>query len=64
MMQPCASAAKLRGGGPSLNSGMQSHGISRVTTTSVIRQFVCETGEAPKLFALATSLISSVWHRV
>ena len=27
MMQSCASAAKLRGGGPDLHSGFESHGF-------------------------------------
>jgi hypothetical protein len=34
MMQPCASAAKLRGGGPILRSGLGSQGGIRVTATS------------------------------
>src|SRR5437899_11822285 len=34
MMQSCASAAKLRGGGPILCYGVISHGVHRVTATS------------------------------
>jgi hypothetical protein len=34
MMQPCASAAKLRGGGSILESGAEGHGLLRITTTS------------------------------
>ena len=34
MMQPCASAAKLRGGGPILRNGFEGQGGIRVTATS------------------------------
>jgi hypothetical protein len=34
MMQSCASAAKLLGGGPILETGFQNHGLLRVTATS------------------------------
>jgi hypothetical protein len=34
MMQSCASAAKLRGGGPILHSGMEAVVLRRVTATS------------------------------
>jgi hypothetical protein len=34
MMQSCASAAKLLGGGPILETGVQHHGLLRVTATS------------------------------
>jgi hypothetical protein len=34
MMQPCASAAKLRGGGSVLWGGLESHGFDRCTTAS------------------------------
>ena len=34
MMQPCASAAKLRGGRPNLPKRYEVHGSPRVTTTS------------------------------
>ena len=34
MMQSCASAAKLQGGGPILHSGLEAMGYHRVTTTS------------------------------
>jgi hypothetical protein len=34
MMQPCASAAKLRGGGSVLCGGLKSHGFDRCTTAS------------------------------
>jgi SRSO17 transposase len=34
MMQPCASAAKLRGGGPILRNGLEGQGGIRVTATS------------------------------
>ena len=34
MMQSCASAAKLRGGGPILHSGLEAMGYHRVTATS------------------------------
>src|SRR5215208_4440648 len=38
MMQSCASAAKLQGGGPSLPCGIESHVRGRVTTPSVRRR--------------------------
>jgi hypothetical protein len=34
MMQSCASRRKLRGGGPILQSGLETMGFGRVTTTS------------------------------
>jgi hypothetical protein len=34
MMQPCASAAKLRGSGPILNCGSEGHVLGRVAATS------------------------------
>ena len=34
MMQPCASAARLLGGGPILSRGMEAMGSQRVTATS------------------------------
>jgi hypothetical protein len=59
MMQPCASAAKLRGGGSILESGAEGHGLLRITTTSDRhRQFVARGGRVPKLLAIATSLMS------
>ena len=59
MMQPCASAAKLRGGGSILESGAEGHGLLRITTTSDRhRQFIARGGRVPKLLAIATSLTS------
>ena len=46
MMQPCASAAKLRGGGSILESGAEGHGLLRITTTSDrYRRSSCEANE-------------------
>jgi hypothetical protein len=47
MMQSCASAAKLLGGGPILETGVQHHGLLRVTATSDrhrILTMVCSSG--------------------
>ena len=60
MMQPCASAAKLRGGGSILESGAEGHGLLRITTTSDRhRQFVARDRRVPKLLAIATFLVLS-----
>jgi hypothetical protein len=59
MMQPCASAAKLRGGGSILETGTEGHGLLQITTTSDRhRQFVARSRRVPKLLATATSLMS------
>ena len=53
MMQPWASAAKLRGGGSILETGTEGHGLLRITATSDRhRQFVARGGRAPKLLAI------------
>ena len=46
MMQPWASAAKLRGGGSILETGTEGHGLLRITATSDrYRQFVARRNE-------------------
>jgi hypothetical protein len=61
MMQPCASAAKLRGGGSILETGTEGHGLLRITTTSDRhRQFVARSRRAPKLLAIVTFDVSPV----
>src|SRR4249919_3142297 len=50
MMQSCASAAKLRGGGPILCYGVIGHGVHRVTATSNRHRRPVTSGRAgPKL---------------
>ena len=59
MMQPFASAAKLRDGGSILETGTESHGLLRIATTSDRhRQFTARGGRVPKLLAIATSSTS------
>jgi hypothetical protein len=59
MMQSCASAAKLRGGGPILRDGVISHGVIRVTATSNRhRQPVTSGRTRPKLLG-AFSILRS-----
>jgi hypothetical protein len=59
MMQSCASAAKLRGGGPILRDGVISHGVVRVTATSNRhRQPVTSGRTRPKLLG-AFSILRS-----
>jgi hypothetical protein len=54
MMQSYASAAKLRGGGPTLMIGVRSQDVDRVTATSDrYRQSVSKADSMPKSFAPA-----------
>ena len=56
MMQSCASAAKLRGGGPILPVGMKAKGASRVTATSNRhRQTPSSSRQAPKLVVVPSA---------
>ena len=55
MMQSCASAAKLRGGGPILHSGLGAHVQRRVTATSD-RHRQTLAGAAKMLWAVVASV--------
>jgi hypothetical protein len=59
MMQSCASAAKLRGGGPILCHGVISHGVHRVTATSNRHRRPVTSGRTgPKLSGAFSNLRS------
>ena len=58
MMQPCASAAKLRGGGPILCYGVISHGVHRVTATSNRHRRSITGPTGPKLSGAFSNLRS------
>jgi hypothetical protein len=59
MMQSCASAAKLRGGGPILCYGVISHGVHRVTATSNRHRRPVTSGRTgPKLSGAFSNLRS------
>jgi len=59
MMQLCASAAKLRGGGPILIFGVKAMGMCRVTTTSDRhRQFVASEADERRN---SLSLLNRYW---
>jgi hypothetical protein len=52
MMQPCASAAKLLDDGPILQTRLTSHGVVRVTVTSVPdRQRLCRDRRTNAFFS-------------
>ena len=60
MMQSCASAAKLRGGGPILHSGLEAMGLRRVTATSDRHRQTLAW--AAKLVVLVSFLFDVVAH--
>src|SRR5215208_101290 len=69
MMQPCASAARLLGGGPILSLGGEAMVVARVTATSDRLGAASHESDdaelvfAPKLFALSSYSFGSSSHR-